>query len=329
MMMAMAAALALAAGCGGGGGSDEPIEQVPEAGGLRAKVQAAQMPQKADFPDAAGKTLQQLADEIGGGPEAALASSVFTVGDNRLAFGIIDQQGRFVYGKTAIYVAPTPDDEAKGPYMAPADVLMTDPPYRSKQAATEADPFAAVYAADVPFRKPGKYSVLTVTDVDGKPAAASVQVEVKTKGDDPIPDVGERAPEVQTDTVTAAKGDLASIDTRDPHDDMHEQSFADVVGKKPVALLFATPQLCQSRVCGPVTDIELQMKAKFGDKIDFIHQEVYEGNDPAKGLRKPLQDFHLQTEPWLFVVGADGRITARLEGSVGLNAFQQALETAL
>ena len=104
---------------------------------------------------------------------------------------------------------------------------------------------------------------------------------------------------------------------------MHAKSFADVVGKKPVALLFATPQLCQSRVCGPVVDVALQMKAKYGDRVEFIHQEVYEDNDPNKGLREPLQAFNLPTEPWLFVVGKDGRITARLEGSFGLGAFEQ------
>ena len=60
-----------------------------------------------------------------------------------------------------------------------------------------------------------------------------------------------------------------------PPSDMHEVDFADVVGKKPVALLFSTPQLCQSRVCGPVTDMELQMKSKYGDKMTFIHQEVW------------------------------------------------------
>ena len=70
---------------------------------------------------------------------------------------------------------------------------------------------------------------------------------------------------------------------------MHEVDFADVVGKKPVALLFATPQLCASRVCGPVTDIALQMKAKYGDQMKFIHQEVYVDNDITKGLREPLQ----------------------------------------
>ena len=110
---------------------------------------------------------------------------------------------------------------------------------------------------------------------------------------------------------------------------MHEKSFADVVGKKPVALLFATPQLCQSRVCGPVVDVALQIKAKYGDQVEFIHQEVYKDNDVKKGLREPLRRFNLPTEPWLFVVGSDGRITARLEGSFGLDAFEQALKTAL
>ena len=146
---------------------------------------------------------------------------------------------------------------------------------------------------------------------------------------DRIPGVGDRPPKVETDTLGSASGDVASIDTRVPPSDMHAKSFADVVGRKPVALLFATPQLCQSRVCGPVVDVALQMKAKYGDRVEFIHQEVYADNDPNKGLRKPLQQFNLPTEPWLFVVGADGRITARLEGSFGLGAFERALKTAL
>ena len=93
-----------------------------------------------------------------------------------------------------------------------------------------------------------------------------------------------------TDTVASAGGDVEAIDTRRPTSDMHG-NFADDVGKKPVALLFATPQLCQSRVCGPVVDVGLQLRARYGDQVDFIHQEVYTDNDPNKGLRKPLQEF--------------------------------------
>ncbi|HEX8102089.1 MAG TPA: hypothetical protein VF533_05735 [Solirubrobacteraceae bacterium] len=323
--------LLLLAGCGGGGGDKDPVAGVPATGGQREDVRAALAPARADFPAPGGKTLEKLANSLDGtGPEAVMASSVFTVGRNRVAFGEIDAKtNAFVYGKTAVYVAKSPDDKAQGPYLAPADLLLTKPAYRSRQAASEENLFAAVYAADVPFARPGTWSVLTVTRIGGKLIGSPLQLEVRTPANDPIPAVGERAPRVETDTVASARGDVESIDTRIPPSDMHERSFADVVGKRPVALIFATPQLCQSRVCGPVVDIAAQMKAKYGDRIEFIHQEVYVDNKVDKGLRPPLERFHLQSEPWLFVVGRDGRITARLEGSFGLSAFERALKTAL
>jgi hypothetical protein len=328
--MALIAAVFAVAGCGGGSdGGGDSTKNVPEDGGLREKVRAAAAPAAADFPAVEGRSLQQVADSMQGGPEVGLAGQTYTVGENRLAFGVIDSGGKFVYGKTAVYVAPAPDAKAQGPFPAPADVLVTDPAFRSRQAASESDLFAAVYGADVRFRRPGQYSVLTVTQAGGGMLAAPTQVKVVTRGKDAIPEVGEAAPRVQTDTVASAKGDEEAVDTRIPTaPELHEESFADVVGKKPVALLFATPQLCQSRVCGPVTDIALQLKAKYGDRMAFIHQEVYVDNDPNKGLRPPLQQFNLRSEPWLFVVGADGKVTARLEGSFGLKTFEDAINTA-
>ena len=70
---------------------------------------------------------------------------------------------------------------------------------------------------------------------------------------------------------------------------MHEVDFADVVGKKPIVLLFATPLLCQSRVCGPVVDVAEQVKAEYGDQADFIHMEIYNDNeiDKGRGRRSP------------------------------------------
>jgi hypothetical protein len=328
-LAALVGATLVAAGCGGDDEPADPVSQVPAEGGLQERVRAAADPAKSDFPAAGGKTLQEVAEEVRGGGtvEAGLATSVFTVGDNRLAFGVIDDQGQFVYGKTAVYVAPTPEDPAEGPFLAPADVLVTEGRYRSRQAAEESDPFAAVYAADVPFEKQGTWSILTVTLGEGGLVAAPAQVEVK--GEDAIPAVGERAPRVATDTLETASGNIEAIDTRVPPSDMHERSFDEVLGEKPVALLFATPQLCQSRVCGPVTDVALQLRSEYGDRMEFIHQEVYVDNDPQKGLREPLNEFRLPTEPWLFVVDAKGRVTARLEGSFGLGAFEDAIKTAL
>jgi hypothetical protein len=331
VIMAVVAAAFGVASCGGGGDDEgDGLGNVPEQGGLREQVGAAASPKAADFPSVDGRSLQQIADSMTGGPEAGLATQQFTTGRNRLAFGVIDPSGKFIYGKTAVYIAPTPDSRARGPYPAPADVLVTDPAYRSRQAASETDLFAAVYAAEVPFPKAGDWSVLTVTQSGGGLQAAPAQVKVVKPSRDQIPEVGEPAPKVETDTIASAKGDEEAIDTRSPTaPDLHRNSFADVAGSKPVALLFATPQLCQSRVCGPVTDIALQMQAKYGDRMEFIHQEVYVDNDPNKGLREPLQRFNLRTEPWLFVVGRDGKVTSRLEGSFGLKTFEQAINSAL
>jgi hypothetical protein len=320
-----------------GGGKKEPatpsdaVQNVPSENGVRDNVKKASEPAAAEFPAADGATLQELADKMAAGPQLALASSVFTTpGDSRMAFGMIAADGTPVYGPTAIYVAPTPDAKAEGPFVAPADVLLTDKRYRSKQAATTTDPFVAVYGADVKFAKQGKYAVLATTKkADGSLTGATGEINVSTTDEDRIPGVGDKAPKVHTDTLETAKGDVSKIDTRVPPSDMHDVDFADVVGKKPVALLFSTPQLCQSRVCGPVTDMELQMKAKYGDRMDFIHQEVYVNNQINQGLREPLKAFNLASEPWLFVVNAKGVITARLEGSIGVTQFENAVKSGL
>ena len=91
--LVLAALLACAmAGCGGGGdggASDDPVSRVPEEGGLQENVRAASAARRVDFPSADGKTLNDLAEEVkgGGSTEVGLATSVFTVGENRLAFG--------------------------------------------------------------------------------------------------------------------------------------------------------------------------------------------------------------------------------------------------
>jgi len=330
----IAAALALLVAACGGSDNDapkDPVGNVPSENGIRESVQGAAEPTAADFPASDGKTLQELADTMAAGPELALASSVFTTGgDSRMAFGMINKDGTPVYGPTAVYVAPTPGDPAEGPFLAPADVLLTEPRYRSKQAATTVDPFVAVYAGDVQFPKRGQYSVLAATKKsDGALTGATGNVTVSSQDASPVPAVGEKAPVVHTDTLETVKGDVSMLDTREPPSDMHEVDFADVVGKEPVALLFATPQLCASRVCGPVADIALQMKSKYGDRMKFIHQEVWVDNDTTKGLREPLKQFNLPTEPWLFVVDRTGKITARLEGSIGVAQFEEAVKSGL
>ena len=95
-------------------------------------------------------------------------------------------------------------------------------------------------------------------------------------------------------------------------------------------MTFATPKFCASRTCGPVVDVVEEVARRLdGENVRFIHVEVYEDNDPAKGFNPWLQEWKLPTEPWTFLVGADGRIAARFEGTVSVNELEAAVREKL
>lgn len=330
MIGALACAVILAvAGCGdeAGDGEGDGEGAAATAQTVIQQVEEAAHPEDVDFPEPNGRSLQQIADLSRTAAKFAPATSHYVTGENRLAFGLLDQDNRLIYAPTAVYVARSPEDVAVGPYYAPTDSLVTKEAYRSKTAALEGDPIAGIYSANVLLPDPGRYAVLVLTQLGGEWRGAPA--ELTAKATDSIPAVGEDAPVVATDTFDDAGADIGSIDTRVPPSQMHEVSFDEVAGAKPVALLFATPALCQSRVCGPVVDIAEQLRDQgYGDDIEFIHQEVYVDNDLNEGLREPLLAFNLETEPWLFTVDADGKVAARLEGSFGLREFEEALKAA-
>ena len=178
----------------------------------------------------------------------------------------------------------------------------------------------------MPFRKNGKYAVLAIAKLDGRLVATSpIGVQVGGRKVTP-PDVGDRAPVIHTLTPADVAGNVAKIDTRVPAaPSLLRDDFADVVGKKPVVITFATPQLCQSRVCGPVVDVVDEVQAKVGDKVSFIHQEVYQDNQINKGLRPQLVTYRLQTEPWTFVIDKNGVISTRFEGAFSANELERAV----
>lgn len=328
-LLALACAVAAipAAGCGGagtgGGGASSPNATPPPAS---PAVAAAEHPARADFPATRGRTLRQLADSLyGGGPQVALATTDYAPGRNRVAFGLIEHDGTLVYGNTAVYAARDERSPARGPFLAPADSLQVRPAFRSQTSA--GDDVEAVYHADVALPAAGRWLLLTVTRSGEELLGGATTVTVHRGS--PVPEVGEEAPRVHTPTAASVGGDVAKIDTRVPPDDLHDVDLASVLGRRPVALLFATPALCRSRVCGPVADEAEQLSKAYGDKVAFIHNEVYVENDYAKGLRPQMRAFGLTTEPWLFTLDRHGRVAARLEGAFGIDEFRGALEAAL
>lgn len=319
---ALPCAILALAGCGGG-----PDRQASTPPPPPSPLEVAAHARAADFPAPRGRTLEQLASTLTPGPQVALAGATFVRGRNRLAFGVLDRLNAFLYGETAVYVAPRPGDPAEGPYPASGDSLEVSGTYRSRTTAQDSGAPKAVYTAQVPLRRVGHYAVLTVTRAGGRLLGGTGELAVRAHS--AIPAVGDRPPAVATPTLASVRGRVQEIDTRDPPDDLHAVSFRDALGKRPVALLIATPALCQSRVCGPVVDEAEQLKATYGDRVAFIHQEVYTHNRVQDGLRPQMRAFHLGTEPWLFAVDRRGRIAARLEGAFGVSEFRSAVEAAL
>jgi hypothetical protein len=290
------------------------------------ELAAAENPDPTRFPRSQGKTLKQLAALATASAQLGSATGTFTPGTRRLAFGLTTTSGAFVYAPTAIYIARTPASPAQGPFMAPADPMEVAPPYRSKQNSGPGG-IKAIYHTQIPLKQTGTYTILSLTRTPSGLVGAPGEVAVAASS--LIPDVGQRPPDVATDTAATVHGDAALLTTRLPPERMQSVSLNRVLGKRPIALLFSTPQLCISRVCGPVTDIAVALQQQFGHRVTFIHEEVYVDNQPTKGLRPQLKAFHLETEPWLFTINRRGVIAARLEGAFGVNEFTQALQAAL
>ena len=259
----------------------------------------------------------------------APAGSDYTVGHNRFAFAVFKpDRTQITDADVAVYAAHGPTGKVEGPYPGKVESLATEPAFTAQTTSTDPDAAKAVYVTDIPFDQPGEWRLIAlVKDDSGNTAVRMPSIHVRAAADDPVPAVGDKAPLIHTPTVDEV-GNISDIDTRVPPDDMHDTDFADVVGKKPVVLLFATPALCQSRVCGPVVDVAEQVKRDRPDDAAYIHMEVYNQNDPNKGLRPQLAAFNLQTEPWLFVVNSDGTISTRIEGAFSVAELNQALDKA-
>jgi hypothetical protein len=313
-LAASLAVLALAApGCGSSSGGDtEGAAEAPPAEG---------------FPSFEGETWSEVARSADRDPQIVIApaSSVFEPGSNRFSFGVFEvDRTQIPDADVAIYLSRGADGEVEGPYPARRESLQTEAAFASETVSDDPTSATVAYVSEVEFDRPGEWRPIAVMR-DGGEAQRFLMPSVEVGEYPAIPGRGEMAPKIHTPTVDDV-GDIRLIETRSPPDTMHETDFADVVGKQPVVLLFSTPALCASRVCGPVVDVAEQVHEATGDEVAFIHQEVYVDNDPGKGVRPQLKAYGLQTEPWLFVVDAEGRIDTRIEGAFSVADLERAVE---
>jgi hypothetical protein len=266
-----------------------------------------------------GATLEELWRAPGDDVAVIPGTENHEPGDVRVSFLVVDAEGAVVALPTArVWVANALD---AAPFLeTQAKLERIGVPGGDEADATH------IYVANLRLPRAGKYWMLAEPEGGAKQVQALGNVVV-SKQDAP-PDVGNPAVPSQTPTLSSTGGDIAALTTRSPPDEsLLEHSVADSLkAKVPFVVTFATPKYCSSRTCGPVVDVVEEVSHRFADEeIRFIHVEVFEGNDPAKGYNRWMQEWKLPTEPWTFLVGADGRIVERFEGTVSVNELELAV----
>lgn len=317
-MCLLACGLALSA-CGGSGGEPQVSTPPPPAA------------EPEDFPTAA-QSLRGLLAKYKAGPVIAASVSQFEPGVNRFGFALFDRaRAQIADVPVRLYLAPVGGGKVLGPIPVRFERMEVKPVFQSRSVAEDEDAAKSLYVADLRLPKPGRYELIGLTRLDGRLVAATpAGGPLVVSADGQVPEVGERAPVVDTDTRESVAGNIELLDTRQPPSSMHDVNFADVVGSQPTVILFATDALCQSRVCGPVIDVTEQVKSeREDDGVAFVHQEIYVDNEIGKGLRPSVAAWSLPTEPWLFVVGTDGRVVERFEGAFSGDELNAAIDAAL
>ena len=182
-------------------------------------------------------------------------------------------------------------------------------PYKTTYHAVEGQP-PGLYVTEVELIEAGPTSFVAVTS-DGRAGADDIQVATPQTSEIPTP--GRKAPSVATPTKRQDLG-FEKICTLEPPCGMHDISLDDALAKgRPAVLAFATPAFCQTAVCGPSVGVVEQVRASkdWGD-VAFIHCEIY--TDDGQTVAEPVTKWKLPSEPWLFTIDAQGRVTDRTDG---------------
>lgn len=349
-LLGLLAAGALLGGCGG----DSETGDSTASGGETAPGRPA--PPKSEFPSAENRTLRQVLKAADGPAEVKItpAAQVFYPGVNRYPFGVADRdEGGIDDAEVALYFAKVPapgprskskpgsrgeaakaqqqalDQPAVGPFPAAIESLATRPAFRAESTAEDPDAARVVYSTRLNLPSAGEWRIAAIVKEDGELRGTPLTPSAVVGEFKRIPRPGQKAPKIHTPTAQDVGGDLSKITTRIPPDTQNKVDYAEALGKEPVVLLFATPEFCQSRVCGPVVDVAEQAKQEYGDKAAFIHMEIYNDNDPARRVRPQVRAFHLPTEPYLFAIDRSGIVRAAVEGPFGLELMREAVDKAI
>ncbi len=235
---------------------------------------------------------------------------------NLVSFGTADF--RFYTGPASAEISPQPGPQATASY-----VPTPGTPDGSGQAPAITSPTQArgVFEAEsVTFDRAGIWLVDVSVDVPGRGTlTSSTQFQVADRPALPAP--GQKALRTENLTIHSKGVPKAAIDSRYttdgkiPDPELHETTIADAIREhRPALVVFSTPVYCESRFCGPVTDMVAALSKRYADRAEFIHVEIwrdFQNQVINKGAADWLYRNGDMTEPWLYLIGANGVILDR------------------
>jgi hypothetical protein len=263
--------------------------------------------------------------------------------ENRLIVGLLTRQNRVVVGGevefrfTFIGDEATPATESAGAARAgflpiPGQEGTTFPEQPAIVSPSEA---RGVYRAEaVRFARPGFYRVEVRADLGGGDVRTATTVfEVVSEPVYPAP--GDRALRTENLTIDSdapreAVDSRAGIEGKVPDPELHRTTIGEAIrAGRPALVVFSTPVYCISQFCGPVTEMVAGLVNDYRGVAEFIHVEIWRSFQDRK-VNRAAADWLLRegdlTEPWVFLIGADGRILARWDNVVTREEVEPWLE---
>jgi hypothetical protein len=261
--------------------------------------------------------LQQGAEQL-----SLLSSNTPTnTGKARFGFDLSTSSNSLITGGSPqVWIAKDQTSAATGPFVSRWYPFTA---YGPTHDTSPESPLPGTYVVELDFPSAGNWLIAAVAQGSSGGRAVGVGALPVTDGAVQVP-LGSKAISVKTPVATT-DAKIAQICTRKPVDHMHSISLDRALKNgKPTVVSFATPLLCESRLCGPVVDEQILAFESVGAaKANFIHVEEFlpgpqlQPPAPTLAARSPaFKAWHLTSEPWMVVIDRQGVIRFRAEGPV-------------
>lgn len=275
-----------------------------------------------------------------GGPNELFAEAAsFEVVANepqRLMVGLSTTDGRVLQGGSVRFQI-YPAENGTESFSVKADYLPIPGRVDGPEVATIGRPSQSIGVYAAPHVELPASGFWQIDVFDGKRRLATTAVEVLDKSR--VPTVGQAAPRTKNPIAADADVPREQLDSlsgpsglgnelNDP--EFHNDRIDDLVeAGRAFVVIVATPAYCKSKFCGPIIDAARPVAAKFPN-VPFVHLEVWR-DFQKKEVSRHAAEWILPNgaegqEPWVFVVGSDGKIVARYDNVVSMSQLEADIE---